>query len=279
MSEGDRGTSPVPNPGRIRPSDDEDDDLPPGKLSRKRFATTLGTASAITIISLSTFLGVGMVAGAMLGPGMGGFVAQFGEITYNQGSAEIYPVLASHSACDNAPQLEASLDGQTTLNGDVVFYKDLPLPSTEYTQDQMARISINAKAPPSGIQVQDLDLRLTALKADQIKLGNTSVREFGSGTQYGYNDGTQNASFSPSGSGSLDPTDDSSLVPEFGVDASLFTLPSGGTAAAHQVSFGSIELTSVDLYVAIDEKSSFSSPIERVVEPDNRTCSALAVEQ
>jgi hypothetical protein len=279
MSKGERGTSPVPNPGSIRPEDEQDEKLPPGKVSRKRFAVVFGTASAIMVISLSTFLGVSMVAGAMLGPGMGGFVAEFGEITYNEGDAEIYPVLAAHSACDNAPQLEASLKGQTRLDGNVTFYKDLPLPSSDFAPNQMARVGINAQAPPSGISVQDLDLRLTALKAEEINLGTTEVREFGSGTQYGYNDGTQNASFAPSGSGSLNTSDDSSLVPEFGLDAGLFTLPGGGTAAAHQISFGNIELNTVDLYVAIDEKSDFSNPIERVVEPDNRTCSALAAEQ
>ena len=221
-------------------------------------------------------MSVGMVAGAIVGPGMGGFVAEFGSVSYSQGNAEIYPTLADHAACDNAPQLEVSLKGETTLNGNVTFYKDLPLPSefdsATGMSDAMARISIRGSTPTDGATVDNLGLRLTALEAEEINLGGTNLREYGPNS---YDDGSPNASFAPPGNGSLDPTAAPERVPEFGLDASFFNLPDGGTGAAHHVSLGSITLSDVNLYVLIDDKSDFANPVENVVQPTERDCEAL----
>ncbi len=282
MPEFTRGdVSSIPRPEtRLRPEsedDDEDDEPVRGELSSRRFAAVLGVSTAVMVFALTTFLGVGMVAGAMLGPGLGGFVAEFDDVSYTDGDAEIYPTLAEHAACDDAPQLEVSLEGETTLQGDVSFYKDLPLPdqfnAADGIDDAMARVAIQAAAPDGGIDVDDLDLRLTVLQAETIELGDSAVREFGPDA---YDDGSTNASYSPTGEGSLDPSDDETLVPEFGVDATFFNLPDGGTAAAHQVSFSSIDLQDLDLFIAIDDRDSFANPVERVVEPTERECEALA---
>ena len=267
--------SQIPRPQRrLRPDpDDENYEPPPGSVSRRRFAAVFGVASAFVVVAGVTFFGVGMVLGASLGPGIGGFIAQFDNVSYTEGDAEIYPVLGAHAACDDAPQLEANLNGTTLLDGGVTFYKDLPLPDN-FAPDQIARVSIVADSGGSPTEVTDLNLRLTALSADSIELGNTKIREFGPDS---YEDtGDANDSFAPVGDGSLDPTADASRVPEFGIDAETFVLPKGGTAAAHQVSLGSITLQNLDLFVVIDEESDLSSPATRVVEPNKRTCTSLA---
>ena len=263
----------IPRPEtRLRPEQDEDDEHPPGSVSRKRFAAAFGVASSLVVIAGVTFFGVGMVLGASIGPGIGGFVAQFDNVSYTQGKADIYPVVAAHPACEDAPQLEANLDGKTYLNGGVTFYKDMPLPDS-FAANEIARISIVADSGASPTEVTDLNLRLTALNADRLKLGNTTLREFGPNQ---YDTGDANDSFAPTGNASLDPTSPASEVPEYGIDAETFVLPDGGVAAAHQVTLGSISLRNLDLFVAIDNESNLSRPAPRVVEPDNRTCAALA---
>jgi len=272
----DGGTSPIPRPQRrLRPKKDDDNyEPPPGSVSRRRFAAVFGAASALVVVAGIAFFGVGMVLGASLGPGVGGFVAQFDNVSYTDGDADIYPVLGAHAACDDAPQLEANLVGTTSLDGDIKFYKDLPLPGSSFSSNQIARISIVANSGGSPTEVTDLNLRLSALAADNIELGQTEIREFGP-NQY-EDTGDANDSFAPTGNGSLNPTDDASRVPEFGIDAETFVLPNGGTAAAHQVSIGSISLQNLDLFIVIDDKNDLTNPVTRVVEPDNRTCASLA---
>jgi len=275
MEKDERGRSQIPRPETdLRPDVGDEDGPAPGHVSRRRFAGVLGVATAAAVFSLVTFVSVGMVAGAVVGPGMGGFVAEFGGVTYTGEDAQIYPTLANHAACDNAPQLEATLTGETTLNGNVTFYKDLPLPPQFDSGggETIARLSILADAPPTGIAVQDLELRFTALEANRIIFNRSELREFGPDS---YDDGSTNASFSPPGNGSLDPTDAEERVPEFGLDASFFNLPDGGTGAAHHVSLGSITLSDVNLYVFIDDRSDFSNPVENVVQPTERDCEAL----
>jgi hypothetical protein len=274
-ADSDDGTSRIPRPRRsLRPKPDDDSyELPEGHVSRKRFSAVFGVATTLVVIAGVSFFGVGMVLGASLGPGLGGFVAQFDNVSYTAGDADIYPVLGAHAACTDAPQLEANLVGTTLLDGDVKFYKDLPLPD-DFASNRIARVSIVANSGGSPTEVTDLNLRLTALSANKLELGNTVIREFGPSS---YEDtGDSNDSFAPPGNGSLDRTDPAENVPEFGIDAETFVLPNGGIAAAHQVSLDSINLQNLDLYVAIDEKSDFSNPVERVVEPTNRTCNDLA---
>ena len=269
----DEETPHIPRPQRrLRPKDE--DELPPGSVSRRRFAAVFGVASTLVVIAGITFFGVGMVLGASLGPGIGGFVAQFDSVSYTDGDADIYPVLGAHAACPDAPQIEADLTGTTFLDGGVTFYKDLPLPDTSFSPNQIARVSIVADSGGSPTKVTDLNLRLSALAANNLSLGNTRIREFGP-NQY-EDTGDANDSFAPTGDGTVDPTADPSRVPEFGIDAETFVLPSGGTAAAHQVSLGSINLQNLDLFVAIENESDLASPAPRVVEPDNRTCESLA---
>ncbi len=268
-------TPSIPRPQRrLRPDpDDENYELPPGSVSRKRFAAVFGAASTVVVIAGVSFFSIGMVLGASLGPGLGGFVAQFDNVSYTQNKADIYPVVAPHPACENAPQLEANLEGKTYLNGNVTFYKDMPLPDS-FGPNQIARISIVADSGTSRIEVTDLNLRLTALNAENISLGNTTLREFGP-NQY-EDTGDPNESFAPVGNASLNPNSDASRVPEYGIDAETFVLPDGGVAAANQVTLDSISLRNLDLFVVIDNESDLSNPAPRVVEPNNRTCSSLA---
>jgi hypothetical protein len=270
------GTSRIPRPRRsLRPKRDDDSyELPEGYVSRKRFTVVFGTATALFVVAGITFFGIGMVLGASLGPGLGGFVAQFENVSYTDGNAYIYPVLGAEAACDDAPQLEANLDGTTFLNGNITFYKDLPLPD-DFSPNRMARISIVANSGTGPVTAENLNLRLTALSANRLNFSRTILREYGP-NDYGTNpsDSLVPAQYT----GELDPdaAPNQTVVPEYGIDADTFILPQGGTAAAHQVTIDSINLQNLDLYIAIDEKSDFSNPVERVVEPNNRTCASLA---
>jgi hypothetical protein len=275
QSEDSEKTSEIPRPQRrLRPDPSDDNYTPRGSVSQSRFALVFGAASTVAVVAVVSFFSVGMVLGASLGPGIGGFIAEFDNITYTQGEAEIYPVIGTEPSCEKAPQVEADLAGKTLLDGMVMFYKDLPLPDSSYSNDQIARISIVASSGSQPTEVNDLNLRLTSLSANKIELGDTELREFGPGDYE--TAASDNDSFAPPGNGSLDPSDPALNVPEFGINASTFVLPSGGIAAAHQISFGDIDLNEVNLYVSIKDKSKLTRPVERVVEPNNRTCSALA---
>lgn len=272
-----------------------------GEVDRRRLAGIMGAATTVLMLVLIVALSLGMV-GAALGVGMGGFVASFGEVD-NPDDATIYPVLDEQAACDAAPQVEASLTGTAEVGEYVEFYKDLPLPDTfeeDDGTDRYARISIVSDGLDSvggedTVEVENLDLRLTALEAATLELGQGDIREFGPGNN---DDGTADAaegysagqtaddvedSYVDSGTGALatDNTTDAVDTPEFGIDAGSFTLPDGGVAAAHQVSFDSITLQNLDLFVAIGNSTGFAedSPVvERAVDPTERDCTSLADE-
>ena len=264
-----------------------------GEVDKRRFAGVMGVAGTAAMIGLVTFFSIGMV-GAALGVGIGGFVANFEQVAYNQttvdaadptenANAQIYPVLGSQPACQNAPQLEASLTGQANITGGVEFFKDLPLPANfGNSGNSFARVSIIGAAPSGNpITVDDLNLRLTALKTPELSLSDAEIKEFGPGSS-GYNDtGSTDAedSFAPSGEGTVgtDAGSDPANTPEFGINASSFVLPKGGSAATHQVSFDQISLTDLDLAVTIiDNSTPATGPTPRVVNPEDRTCTALA---
>ncbi len=261
-----------------------------GEVDKRRFAGIMGVAGTVAMIALISFFSIGMV-GAALGVGIGGFVANFEQVTYNDSTAtstptpnaQIYPVLGAQAACDSAPQLEASLTGKANISGGVEFFKDLPLPGSGgdgFDSTSFARISIIGSAPDSNpITIDNHDLRLTALESPELKLADANIREFGPGD---YDNGTTpKASYAPSGQGTVGSNagGTTSNTPEFGINASSFVLPQGGTAAAHQVSFQSISLTNLDLAVNIINNSSpATGPTPRVVDPGQRTCGALGDE-
>jgi hypothetical protein len=223
---------------------------------------------------------IGMV-GAALGVGIGGFVANFDNVSYNAtgqagaSGAEIYPTLGSQPACENAPQITASLDGTSNLYGGVEFFKDLPLPS-DFTDEDFARISIVASAPDTaqGITVNDLNLRLSALETKSLNLTGADIGENAYGTgnltdQTEADDAYSNQTDGASGA-------------EFAITADSFNLPNGGSAAAHQVSFQSISLQDLDLFVQIlnDTEVDENGTPDRYISGANgeRNCDALAVE-
>jgi hypothetical protein len=264
-----------------------------GEVDKRRFAGIMGVAGTVAMIALISFFSIGMV-GAALGVGIGGFVANFEQVTYNNNTvqaaspgdnadAQIYPVLGAQAACGNAPQLEASLAGQANISGGVEFFKDLPLPSSVgFSTNEFARVSIIG-ASPSGqnITIKDLDLRLTALETPELALSGAEIKEFGPNS---YNNGNDSAfdSYAPSGSGDVTGSGSVANTPEFGIEANSFVLPDGGTAATHQVSFQQISLTNLDLAVNIIDNSTYTAsdtgPVPRVVDPTSRDCGSLADE-
>lgn len=254
-----------------------------GEVDKRRFAAIMGAAGTATVIALITFFSVGMV-GAAMGVGIGGFVANFEEVSYNDGNASIYPVLGSQAACENAPQIEASLGGDATLIGGVEFFKDLPLPSSStFGNDRFARVSIVGNGSNGGITVTDLDLRITALETPTLNLTDADIKEFDP-TEYNTTADDAAASYAPSGEGVVNSSatgfSNATRVPEFGIEANSFNLPKGGTAATHQVSLGSIDLDDLNLFVQILNESentgTSNGSVARVVNPSDRTCQALA---
>lgn len=258
-----------------------------GNYDKKRLAGVMGAASTVVVIALVSFFSVGMVAGA-LGVGMGGFVAGFGNVEADEGGV-IYPVLDEQPACDQAPQLEANLDGEVIIDEYVEFYKDLPLPAgfgedADQNPRDIARISIASDLSDGDDEVQadDLTLRLSALNAAVLDLGDgtdDSVEIFENSYQSAELD--DNTDPEDAYSQARDGTNDF----EFGIDATgtedgnpMFVI-NDGVAAAHQVAFADIQLPDVDLFVSIGSDQEFAddSPVvERVVEPDDRDCESLA---
>jgi hypothetical protein len=140
-----------------------------GEVNKRRLAGILGAATTAMMAMLIVVFSLGMV-GAAVGVGIGGFVADFGQVNATDtDGATIYPVLAEQPACESAPQLNADINGEVQIGEYVEFRKDLPLPSSAFTNGQIARITIVSDVDPIGpgnntISADNLDLRLTALK-------------------------------------------------------------------------------------------------------------------
>ena len=259
-----------------------------GEVDKRRLAGILGAATTVMMLLLVITLSLGMV-GAAMGVGIGGFVANFGTVDADGGV--IYPVVGEQAACDNAPQLEASLSGTATVDRYVEFYKDLPIPQELSLSNQdHVRITILSNLSSSNVTAQNLDLRLTALEAEDLVLGDNdtttpkaTIQEFGPG-QYNTSNSTSNyapnASYAPTGAGQAALNGSpAGQTPEFGINASTGFRLKNGTAAAHQVAFQQISLPQVDVAVNFINSSygpSDSGPASRVINPGERTCSALA---
>jgi hypothetical protein len=263
-----------------------------GEVDKRRLAGILGAATTMMMLLLIVTLSLGMV-GAAMGVGMGGFVASFGNVSSPDGGY-IYPVIGQQAACSDAPQLEASLSGDTTITDYVEFYKDLPIPRQirgTLTQQDAVRITILSELTgTNNISASNLELRLTALEAEDVVLGSdtasvkSTIREFGP-NQYSYNNTTSNtradnASYAPTGAGANALNGTTEERAEFAINASGGFSLKNGTAAAHQVAFQRINLPQVDIGVNFLNSSyngsNSSGVATRVVEPSNRTCKALA---
>lgn len=257
-----------------------------GEVDRRRLAGILGAATTVMFLMLIITLSLGMV-GAAMGVGMGGFVASFGNVDSPSGGY-IYPVVGEQAACSNAPQLEASLQGTTTVTEYVEFYKDLPVPgaiSGTLTNQEAVRITILSNLAGDSVTAENLDLRLTALEAENVTLGapgaaKSTITEFGPG-EYDSGANEANDSYAPTGAGAGAFTgNNATYTPEFGINASGGFSLENGTAAAHQVAFEQISLPQVDIAVnfinSTYDGTTDSGPSVRVINPSNRTCTSLA---
>ncbi len=253
-----------------------------GSLSRDQFYGTLSlSAIFLVIVMTASFSLVGTAAGTALGTGFGGFVASFGTVEAHEGT--IFPVIDEHPACENAPQLMATIEGETTVSGYMRFYKDLPLPAANFTGAEIARLSIVSNmSEGEEALVYELDLFMSALTADLIELGgpsdNVIIREFGPETYEGTGGGGEADRFSQNRSLNLSNADY-----EFGIGAEsggagddVFYIEQG-KAIAHTVAFAQLDLPSPNMYVTMGNESEFTSTPHdpRVVTPSNRSCSAL----
>jgi len=259
-----------------------------GEVDRRRLAGIMGAATTAAMVLLIVTFSLGMV-GAALGVGIGGFVANFDNVKTN-GSASIYPVLGEQAACESAPQLEANLGGTANITSTsdsqpaVEFFKDLPLPGV-FTgpngNQEFARITIAGNnASGEAIQANNLALRLTALEAGVLALGDKaddSITQRASIAEFSSNGDNPVNSYADNGTNVSDPSgypidsdariNDSSFTDktEFGISAKGFAIEDG-TAAAHQVTFDGINIQSVNLAVQILNESNGGQ--NAVVDPD-----------
>ncbi|MCX2818477.1 hypothetical protein EGH25_03800 [Haladaptatus sp. F3-133] len=231
-----------------------------GEVDRRRLAGIMGAATTATMVLLIVTLSLGMV-GAAMGVGLGGFVANFDKVNTTS-DASIYPVLGEQAACTQAPQLEATLAGTAEITSTsegtpaVEFFKDLPLPSNLWYDGDFARITIAANgSDTSPIEAENLDLRLSALEANSLNLGDGNIAEFSTGNLGDSPEDSYERADALNESSSINATDtigSGSFAgeTEFGISAGSFEIL-GGTAAAHQVAFDSINLQDINLAVQI----------------------------
>ncbi|MFW5938726.1 MAG: hypothetical protein ACOCSN_07270 [Halanaeroarchaeum sp.] len=220
-------------------------------------------------------LTAGTVAGTVFGPGMGGFVAEFGIVDANEGT--IYPVLDEHPACENAPEMEANLRGDVTIDDHLAFHKDLPSPDG-FPAD-VVRLSIVAANLSQPVDSSDLSLRFTGLRTEHADLGDPGAerfefREFGPDVWDEGNGSTDR--FSQDRLFGLDDADY-----EFGIGAEgdeAFHIENG-KATAHHLSAARLEVPDVDLFLSMGDEGDFEGDtgvVERPVEPSERDCESLA---
>ncbi len=258
-----------------------------GEVDRRRLAGIMGAATTVMMLFLVIALSLGMV-GAALGVGMGGFVASFGnvDVDVEGDSGSIYPVLGDQPACDEAPQLMANLQGTAEVTEHVAFFKDLPAPAA--VDVDTVRINIVADEIDEGdVEIDNLELRLSALSAAQLDIDaedaddDVDISEF---TDFGDDNGDAQDSYGvDDGDVQSLNADELSDNVEFGIaipeDSNVVI--DDGLAAAHQVSFESITLPNVDLFITMDDDGQFEGETgveDRSVAPADRVCSELAAE-
>lgn len=262
-----------------------------GEVDRRRLAGVLGAATTVMMLILIVALSLGMV-GAALGVGMGGFVASFGNVQSTDGGT-IYPVLGEQPACEEAPQLKASLRGTAEITEHVAFYKDLPAPGVL----NVSTVRINIVSELDGganVTADNLDLRLSALAADELVLDSTAnssadvkISEYREAVNGSAGNTAASDSYGVDSNNNPQTLRNASAVSsnvEFGI-----TIPKNsdiiidnGTSAAHQVAFETISVPGVDLFITMGNESDFTSAPgdtgidDRSVGPAERVCSALA---
>ncbi len=257
-----------------------------GETDGRSFAKWMGIGATAMTLLLVTVLSVGMLSAA-LGVGIGGFIASFGEVNaeLDGDDGALYPVLGEQPACDEAPQLMAYFPGTAEVDQHVAFYKDLPLPDT-FNVD-VARINI-VSDDPQDLELEDLDLRLSALNASALILdasnsvdpdADVEISEF---SDFGDETGDAYDSYGVDG-GEVQTLAGDELADnvEFGIsipEGSNVTIDDG-LAAAHHVAFSSATLNNLDIFITMGDDGDFEAegtPAQRHVDPADRTCDALA---
>jgi hypothetical protein len=272
-----------------------------GEVDRRRLAGIMGAATTAMMVLVIVTLSMGMV-GAALGVGLGGFVANFDKVETNN-SASIYPVLGSQGACANAPQLQAALNGDVQIYSNssstpaVEFFKDMPLPDAFFSANSFARVTIAGNGTTdTPIQASNLDLRLTALEAGELALGdqargatigsdakNVSIAEMytnpsSAADVYAVNNSNATSANTGTPIAATTQLNESGFNDQtsFGISGEGFVVDQG-SAAAHQVTFDGINLQDVQLAVQILNDT--SSTNNSVINPDSLSpgdCSALS---
>jgi len=219
-----------------------------GGLERRRLVGVLGAASTLLVLVLIVALLLGALGA--LGVGIGGFVATFGSVNAGDGGV-VYPTIAEQDQCPNAPQLMATLDGDVTVDRYFGIQKDVPVPTSPMDIGATRIEIMNEMSGNNSMVVEDLDLRLVALNAQETVLGNGTISEMSPQSYDSNATGTSNSSYSPPDH-DVTPGEMDSFDTEFGIDASGGFEINDGRALTYQIAFGNVEINSVGLSVDLN---------------------------
>lgn len=205
-----------------------------GSIDRRRLSGVLGAATTFLLLLLIVALSLGAVGA--VGVGIGGFVIEFSDVTAPTGS--VYPALAQQSECDSAPQIMATLDGQSRIQGYFQITKGIPVPGSAV--DGVSVDILSEARNNSSINAENLDLYMTALSSSRLTLGDMRIYERGpsdNGTvplQDLYAESDENTSAE-------------AFRPGFTVDSAGGFAVLNGRAVVYQIAFDNIEIGTISV--------------------------------
>jgi len=205
-----------------------------GVIDRRRLSGILGASTTLLVLLLIIGLSLGAVGAA--GIGIGGFVIEFSDVSAPSGS--VYPAAGPQSQCDSAPQMMATLNGESEIQGYFLVQKTIPVPMSSVdgvTVDVMSEAGNN-----TSITAENLDLRLTALSSAELVLRGGKIKEYGPDEVPVDSPIDSYSDVDESNSTGLEDSD-----VEFGIDASGGLGIRRGRAVVYHIAFGNIDITSV----------------------------------
>ncbi len=240
-----------------------------GRMSRRRFFRVLAFSSTALILILIAVLTMGMF-GSVLGAGLGGFVMSFGHVDATGDPMNLDPVLGDQQECPDAPQMQATMSGTATVSEGLTIYKDLPLPSTDYTADTLVRVDVSTGG--GELNVSELGMRMTAFNSQVLELQSTSIGERNMTEQ----DGAEDSWVAPI-TGVQDGASVREDAGEFKITADDGAVITNGTAVTYMVAFSSIDVPALSPGVALVNTSKFEElPVVNPLNVDQMTCRAIS---
>jgi hypothetical protein len=222
-----------------------------GKIDRRRLSGVLGAATTFLVLLLIIALSLGAIGAA--GVGIGGFVVEFSDVTAPSGT--VYPVLGSQSECDSAPQLMATLDGRAVIQDGFRVTKGIPLPGG--VAEGFSVNVVSEAGNGTNITAQDLELRLTNLRSDVVRLQNATIFEQ---NVEGENGSPATAADMYADASDPNSTNFSRVETGFAINASGGFALSNGRAVVYQIAFGNVDISDIGVNGSVAEEGGMTMP-------------------